>query len=331
MRRVAVGAAALFALSVAWIAYALNDRPSLAAYAGRTLDAPPSPGHVRVTFLGVSTLLVEDGETALLTDGFFTRPPLLRTLAGRIEPDRNRIGRALERAGIRKLAAVIVVHSHYDHAMDAPEVARRTGAPLIGSESTANVGRGWGLPEDALRLARSGEPLRFGGFRVTLVKSRHFPHGMAMGEILRPLTPPARAFDYREGGSYSVLFEHDDGSLLVQGSAGWVDGALKPYRADVVFLGIGALGNRDDEYKDQYWREVVRGVGARRVVPVHFDDFSRPLEEPLPLLPRLVDDVGASMRFLSKRAATDQVDLRLVPAWHPFDPFSGLRPGNPAN
>jgi len=31
------------------------------------------PG-LRVMFLGVSTLLFDDGDTAILTDGFFTRP-----------------------------------------------------------------------------------------------------------------------------------------------------------------------------------------------------------------------------------------------------------------
>lgn len=32
----------------------------------------------------------------------------------------------------------------YDHAMDLPEVARRTGALLVGSEATAQIGRGRG-------------------------------------------------------------------------------------------------------------------------------------------------------------------------------------------
>ena len=38
------------------------------------------------------------------------------------------IARGLARNEVTTLAAVIPVHSHYDHAMDAPEVARRTGA-----------------------------------------------------------------------------------------------------------------------------------------------------------------------------------------------------------
>ena len=46
------------------------------------------------------------------------------------------------------LEAVIPVHTHIDHVMDSALVADRTGARLIGGRSAANVGRGYGLPED---------------------------------------------------------------------------------------------------------------------------------------------------------------------------------------
>lgn len=39
-------------------------------------DAEPKDGAVKVTFLGTTTLLFDDGETQLMIDGFFTRPSL---------------------------------------------------------------------------------------------------------------------------------------------------------------------------------------------------------------------------------------------------------------
>jgi L-ascorbate metabolism protein UlaG (beta-lactamase superfamily) len=306
-----------------WLAYRLRDHPSLEPYAGLALDESPRAPGVGLTFLGVSTVLITDGETALLTDGFFTRPGLLRTLVGKIEPDAAVIRRCLERAGITKLAAVFVVHSHYDHAMDAPEVARRTGALVVGSESTANIARGAGLAEDGIRVVRSGEPMSFGRFRVTMILARHFPHGMAMGEIREPLVPPARATDYLDGGSYAVLIEHDDRSLLINASAGYVEGALRPYRADVVLLGIAGLATRDEAYGKAYWKEVVEAVQARRVIPIHWDDFTLPLDEPLRPMPRLLDDFDATMRFVTEAARSARIDLRLVPEWKTVDPFEG--------
>jgi len=58
--------------------------------------------------------------------------------------------------------------------MDAPEVARRTGARLLGSESTANIGRGWGLPESQIRVVVNRQPIRLGRFLLTPIESRHF-------------------------------------------------------------------------------------------------------------------------------------------------------------
>lgn len=327
LKRLLLVVAAAALLGAGWLGYQLHARPDLAPYADRFLEPAAGDGEgLRVTHLGVSTLLFDDGETAILTDGFFSRPGLIEVLFGRIEPDLVRIERNLARAGIDKLAAVIAVHSHYDHAMDSPAVAERTGALLIGSESTANVGRGWELAEDRIRVVDGETSYRFGDFTVTLVPSRHLPHGMAMGEIEQPLAPPARATDYKEGGSYSVFVEHGGRTLLVQGSAGFVKGRLQDRRADVVFLGIGGLGMQDDDYRRRYWEQVVRPLNPRRVIPIHWDDFTRPLDEPLVPMPYLTDDFDTSMRFLIGRGRAEGVDIKLIPAGVPLDPFAGLAP-----
>jgi L-ascorbate metabolism protein UlaG (beta-lactamase superfamily) len=140
---------------------------------------------------------------------------------------------------------------------------------------------------------------------------------MAMGEITQPLVPPARAMDYLEGGSYSVLVAHAAGRLLVQGSAGWIDGALDGRRADVVLLGVGGLGSRDDAYREQYWRAVVTPVAPRCVIPIHWDDFTLPLDRPLVPAPRLIDDFDAVMKFLAGKTGSGSPDLGLLPAWKP--------------
>jgi L-ascorbate metabolism protein UlaG (beta-lactamase superfamily) len=320
MRRLLLALLVLVVVACAWVVQRLTDHPSLEPYAPLWLaSAEPAPAgpRVTVTFLGVTTLLISDGETSILTDGFFSRPGKLSAFLGRIAPDPERIARSLERAGIDQLAAVIPVHSHYDHAMDSPEVARRTGALLVGSESTANIARGVGFPEPRIRVVASGEAMRFGDFELTLLRSRHFPHGMAMGEITQPLVPPARALEYLEGGSWSLLFAHPAGTLLVQGSAGWEPGALDGHHADVVLLGVGGLGTRDEAYMQEYWGAVVAAVAPRCVIPIHWDDFTLPLDAPLVPSPRMIDDFGATMRFLAGKTASGSPALRLLPAWKP--------------
>ena len=168
VKRLLVGLAVAcgIALAVAaWLAYRLTHPAPLDAYAKLWMPtATPAAGEIRVTFLGVSTLLIDDGETALMTDGFFSRPDKKSALLGSIVPDVAVIATSLERAGVQRLAAVIVGHSHYDHSMDAPEVAKRTGALVIGSESTANVARGWGLPADRIRVVVDGQSFASAAF-----------------------------------------------------------------------------------------------------------------------------------------------------------------------
>ena len=204
-------------------------RPDIGRYADR-FDVPPAAGLFGVTFLGVASLLLDDGETRVLTDGFFSRPALAKVALGRIAPDLGRIDAALARVGADRLAAVVPVHSHYDHAMDAAAVADRTGADLVGGESTAYVGRGHGLPEERIRVVTPGEPLSYGAFTLTLVESHHCPPDRFPGEITEPVIPPVKAGAYKCGEAWSILVEHAGGATaLLQGSArsGWSRGRKK--------------------------------------------------------------------------------------------------------
>jgi L-ascorbate metabolism protein UlaG (beta-lactamase superfamily) len=218
---------------------------------------------------------------------------------------------------------VLPVHSHYDHALDSAVVAERTGAVLVGGRSTANIGRGHGLPDDRIVVATPGEPITLGAFDVTLVESHHCPPDRYPGTITEPLRPPAKVGAYRCGEAWSILVAHRSGSsALVQGSAGFVEGALAGRTADVAYLGVGQLGLQDEDYLTTYWRETVRTVGARRAVLTHWDDFFRPLDQPLRALPYAADDLDATMRVLTRLADEDGVTLSFPTVWRREDPWA---------
>lgn len=278
-----------------------------------------------VTFLGVATLLLDDGETQVLTDGFFSRRGLLSVGLRPIAPDGARIDACLDRAGATRVRTVAPVHSHYDHALDCAAVAARTGALLAGGESTANIGRGGDLPTEQIRVVASGESLRVGAFTLTFVASEHCPPDRFPGEITDPVIPPAKAAAYKCGEAWSILVAHPERStVLVQGSAGYVEGALAGQRAEVAYLGVGQLGKQNESYMRTYWVHTVRAVGARRVVLIHWDDFFRPLDRPLRALPYLADDLDATMRVLGPLAEEDGVSLHFPTVWQREDPWAGL-------
>lgn len=300
-------------------------RPDIARYRDRfDIPAAQHDSAVTITWLGVSTLLVDDGKSAILTDGFFSRPAMLEVALQRLRPSVSRINACLTRAGIDRLAAVMPVHTHYDHAMDSAVVAERTGACVVGGESTANIARGQGLSEDRIKVAVPGAEMNFGCFGVTLIESHHCPPDRFPGLINRPVVPPAKASAYRCGETWSTLIHHRPSAqrLLIQGSAGFVPGALDGQRADIVYLGVGQLGVQPRRYIEQYWYQTVRAVGARRAVLIHWDDFFRPLTTPLRALPYAGDDLDITMRVLGDLAERDGVVMHLPRLWQRADPWA---------
>jgi L-ascorbate metabolism protein UlaG (beta-lactamase superfamily) len=298
-------------------------RPDLKDYA-QYFDAPAAPDSpLTVTWAGVTTLLVDDDASALMTDGFFSRPSLLEVGFRRLSPSAPRIEGSLARIGVDRLEAVLPVHTHFDHAMDSAVVAERTGALVVGGTSAVQVGRGHGLPEARLVVAKPGEPISFGAYDVTLIEARHCPPDRFPGVITEPVVPPVKASAYKCGEAWSTLVHHrpSDRRLLIVGSAGFVPGALAGQRAEVVYLGVGQLGLQPEQYLVDYWTETVRTVGARRVVLIHWDDFFRPLHKPLRALPYAGDDLDVSMRVLSRLAEEDGVALHLPTLWQRADPW----------
>jgi L-ascorbate metabolism protein UlaG (beta-lactamase superfamily) len=299
-------------------------RPDLDRYVDR-FDVPAAgAAGLGVAFLGVSSLLFDDGSSALLTDGFFSRPSLRSVLFGRIEPDEVRIGAALDRAGIGRLEAVVPVHTHYDHALDSAVVADRTGAVLLGGTSAANVGRGYGLPGERITVAQPGTTTSWGAYDLTMILGAHCPPDRYPGVIEAPVVTPTRVSTYRCGEAWSLLVEHRPSHrrALVVGSAGFVAGALDGQEAEVAYLGVGQLGLRPDGYLRRYWDETVRTVGAQRVVLIHWDDFFRPLDAPLRALPYAGDDLDHSWQVLSGLAEQDGVALHLPTLWRREDPWA---------
>ena len=308
-------------------------RPDLAQWADLA-DVPaadPEGSPVRVAWLGVSTVLVTDGETSLLTDGFFSRPGLGTVALSQmnlkaLSPDVARIDEALLLAGIDRLDAVLPVHTHYDHVLDSATVALRTGARVIGGTSTAHVARGHGLPEDRITVAQPGKAMVIGSFEVTLVVGEHCPPDRYPGVITESVPRDAGVGAYRCGESWSTLVHHVPSGrrLLIQGSAGQIHGALAGHRAEVVYLGVGQLGLTDEVYTARFWAETVGRVEARRVVLVHHDDFFRPLTKPLRALPYAGDDFGVTMERLHRHAQRDGVKISLPTLWQRSDPWRDL-------
>lgn len=316
-RRAAIGFASLLVVASITIAALWSDRPQLSE-----IDWPSYPEYesrpdaVTVTWLGVTTLLFDDGNTQILIDGFFSRPSVADILfSANVESSAAQINFVLDEYQMQRLAAIIPVHSHFDHAMDIGAIANRSSASIIGSETTANIARGAGVPEDQIVIAENGSDYSFGEFSVKLIHSNHAQLGWGRsvpypGTIDAPLEMPAPVSAWREGTSYSIVVSHPQGTTLIQGSAAFLSGTLDDVVADVVMLGVFGLENFGRNYTEQYWLSLVTSTGAKRVIPIHFDDYTKPFGQ-VDLSPRILDNFVDSAKWLDEIRETWDKDVQL--------------------
>lgn len=212
-------------------------------------------------WLGVAGIELGFDGQVLAVDPFFTRPPFWRLWFGRVRPDRRLVA-----SMVRRCDYVLVTHAHWDHLMDVPEVARSTGAVVLGSPHTCRLLAVCGVPEKQIEEIGEGDEFTLGPFRVQVLPAEHRRIPFFSPGPLRPdLRPPLRLRDYRMDRCYSFAIQAGDRRLLDWRS---VHPGAAP-RADVLY--VGPEGTRT------YYASLLRTVQPQIVVPVHWDDMFRPL------------------------------------------------------
>jgi L-ascorbate metabolism protein UlaG (beta-lactamase superfamily) len=237
-----------------------------------------------MVWLGTAGVVVSDGKTGILIDPYVSRCGFFKVALGRpLQADVKAIRKWVDLFG-ENIRAVCVSHSHFDHCLDAPHFVRETGAWLIGSPSTLNVGRGAGLSEPSLKKINCNKSIEIGAFSLEFIESSHGPvFGGKVpyrGTIEHPLIPPCPADDFKEGQTFSILLSHPSGTIVHHGSAGFMPEMYKGKKADVVLLGVVGRGDTD-----VYLKNVPLELEAKLVIPIHFDNFFLPLKKNLNIMP----------------------------------------------
>ena len=232
--------------------------------AGASRNPPEFPAlHFR--WLGVAGLEFTCAGETLAVDPFLTRPPFWRLWLGRVAPDHALIARHLPRCD-----HILVSHSHYDHLMDVPDIARNTGARVYGSTNTCGLLRACAVSDHQIREIHAGDNLTLGSFIVNVLAARHgWAPGYSSGRVRSNLHPPLRLRDYVLGEYNSFLIQ-PPGLRLLDWCGVETQGAPK---ADVLFM----LPTSVPGYCDA----LLTSVQPRLVVPIHWDDLFHPLTKPI--------------------------------------------------
>ncbi len=279
-------------------------------------------GKIKVTYFGTSTLLFEDENDQVIIDGFFTRSSVGKVAFGKVSCDTLLVKEIVQKYSINKLKAIFVCHSHYDHSMDAPYLAKLTGATIYGSHSTLNVARGYGINENQLKEFSPNDMYSFGNFKVKVLESLHTPPFRFLGftndnhkepNIEKPLKQPAKFQAFKEGGTFDFYFENQKIKWMVKASTNFIPNLLKNYSLDYYFLATATLGKMKPEFQEKYYQETVLSTRPSFVIPIHWDNFMKPLNKPFIPLSRLADNFNRGMNFLIEKSLKDSFKVVIIP------------------
>jgi L-ascorbate metabolism protein UlaG (beta-lactamase superfamily) len=296
------------------------------------LPTPQKNGQATLQWLGTAGWKISDGDTVILIDPYVSRilgpqppgrPPYkqmpgdARPLYGWDDvpvPDRTAIDSRVPKANY-----ILVTHTHYDHVLDAPHIALKTHATVIGTESTANVMRAYGVPEEQLITVRGGEDYEFGTFSVKVIPSIHSPldhkhyfsssvapEGMKAPLTLRQMHP--------EGGTLAFLIRFHGHQILAFGGMNYIQREIEGLEPDVVLAGAAASRKEIYDYSGRLMRSLhFPGL----VLPTHWDNFTAPYNA------SQQEAIDALQSFVQEIKAASPKTKVIVPKYFELVPLDG--------
>ena len=248
---------------------------------------------VVLKYLGTAGWEISDGTTVILIDPYLSRingpapPPLqgspVHAVAGDSRrkyewndiatPDVAAIDGRIQRADF-----VLVTHTHFDHVLDVPHIALKTKAAVIGTESTENVMRAYGVPEGQLLTVRGGEDYQFDAFSLKVIPSIHSPldHKRYFSSAVAPVglkAPVTLRQIHPEGGTLAYLIRFHGHQILAFGGMNYIEREIEGLQPDVALIGAGASRREIYDYSGRLMRALHYPAV---VIPTHWDNFLIP-------------------------------------------------------
>ena len=262
-----------------------------------------------LTWGGANTLFLKNGNSSLLIDPYFSRLAGVLSLPffyRRFRSDTNSIGRGLQLLGITKADAILLTHTHIDHALDVETILRTTRTPLLYTPPLLyHKLHGKSVPFTC-RLLSDDLAFTAGSFAIRVTKGSHMPFPLPTAEAEHWLNRHQGrwgklrfAWQWTADAAYCFQITTAGRKLFVMGSAGLPDTSLQGKTADILILSVGGLDLLSRSYCEHLLEETVDILHPEAVWLSHWDDFTRPLSEPVGWLKhahRVVDYIIARNR-----------------------------------
>jgi L-ascorbate metabolism protein UlaG (beta-lactamase superfamily) len=263
-------------------------------------------GPITVRWLGTAGFAIEHDGTTLLIDPYVSRPSLWKCVTGPIASDPALVARHAPKAD-----AIVLGHTHFDHALDAPAIARATGAKVFGSRSAVGLCRASGLGEAQVvdveeRCARGPWEADLGSLHLRFFPSAHSKLMLGRipfdGQISDCDQIPLAMHHYKCGAVFGLEIRAAGRTIFHLGSAELVEERLAggPREVDLLLMCVAGWTT-----SRELPERVARAFSPRAALLSHWDDFFRPIDRPARMLPAM------KMPTLVDRLAREARDVRV--------------------
>lgn len=260
---------------------------------------------VNVRWTGAAGLELTHEGLVTLIDPYHSRLGKFDVFFRRLRPRISVVSGYLEELP-GKLSAIIVGHTHFDHALDIPVFAKRFDGPIIGSSSLQTLMEMHGM-SGRVTVCKGGERIELpGGAAVTMIPSVHglvaFGRVPYPGEINPSERLPLKAGEYRHGAAFILKLEIGGKIFMHVGSANFIQSELEGHRCDILFMCVPGWKRITG-----YTSRLLQMMKPKIIVPFHYDDFSDPtsLKKQAPTLP--LQDVAGFLKEISHGAPDAQI------------------------
>lgn len=180
---------------------------------------------------------------------------------------------------VGKVDFILVHHSHFDHLSDVPYIAKKTRAKVVATETSCNILRAYGIPEQQLIAVKGGEDYQFDHFSVRILPTLHSPlndkhyFDSRFYVLENRLKAPLRINEFVEGGSLMFLVRIDSHQVLTMGSMNFIEREVQGLNPDVILVGANLSRLEIYKYTD---RLLSLTNFPKTVIPTHWDNYRVP-------------------------------------------------------
>lgn len=256
-----------------------------------------------VEFLNTASVKLQVGDDVLLTDPFYSNPPLTDIVSlRRLVPSVVAVQKIIQNP--QQIDGVLLGHGHYDHILDLPALMAllNKDTTLVGNDTIHNMlheinelqpSKPW-ISLSKSQLATHEQAGQWYSLPQTRTRflpilSEHAPQidhtVLAEGIVTAPLPHlPGDALEWKNGIPITYLIKMGNYTVYFQSSAG-----NKPFghitdqqKAEVGDVDVAILCVASFENVDDYPEHLIRFYHPRHLVLIHWDRFWHPrnTEEP---------------------------------------------------